>query len=115
VTSLRIAKLAPQHAVAGFDSGQPALDRYLVRHAWANQHAQAAQTYVGLADDVIIGFYTLVVGEVRCENAPERLSKGLARHAVPLMLLARLAVSRTWQGRGVGAYFGERDRSFRSS
>jgi GNAT superfamily N-acetyltransferase len=31
------------------------------------------------------------------------LKKGLARHPVPLILLARLAVSRTWQGKGVGA------------
>ena len=71
--------------------------------AWPNQQANAAQTYVGLADDVVIGFYTLVVGEVRCEEAPERLSKGLARHPLPLMLLARLAVQVGWQGRGIGA------------
>ena len=36
------------------------------------------------------------------EDAPERLSKGLARHPVPIMLLARLAVDRRWQGQGVG-------------
>lgn len=37
------------------------------------------------------------------EDAPERLTKGLARHPVPIMLLARLAVAVTWQGRGIGA------------
>ena len=36
-------------------------------------------------------------------NAPERLRKGLARHPVPVVVLARLAVDRRWQGRGVGA------------
>jgi GNAT superfamily N-acetyltransferase len=36
------------------------------------------------------------------EEAPERLSKGLARRPVPVMLLARLAVDRRWQGRGAG-------------
>ncbi len=66
--------------------------------------ANASQTYVGLADDdTIAGFYTLVVGEVRYEGAPERLTKGLSRHPVPVMLLARLGVSRQWQGRRVGA------------
>jgi GNAT superfamily N-acetyltransferase len=45
----------------------------------------------------------LVVGEVSYDDAPERLKKGLALHPVPLMLLARLAVSRRWQGKGVGA------------
>jgi GNAT superfamily N-acetyltransferase len=31
------------------------------------------------------------------------LRKGLARHPVPVMLLARLAVDHTWQGKGIGA------------
>jgi predicted N-acetyltransferase YhbS len=37
------------------------------------------------------------------DDAPERLTKGLARHPVPIMLLARLAVGSPWQGRGIGA------------
>jgi GNAT superfamily N-acetyltransferase len=37
------------------------------------------------------------------EGAPDRLTKGLARHPVPIMLLARLAVSSGSQGRGIGA------------
>ena len=36
------------------------------------------------------------------EEAPQRLSKGLARHPVPIMLLARMAVDRRWQRQGVG-------------
>jgi GNAT superfamily N-acetyltransferase len=36
------------------------------------------------------------------EEAPERLTKGLARHPVPVMLLARLAVDHRRQGHGVG-------------
>ena len=31
-----------------------------------------------------------------------RLRKGVARHPVPVVLLARLAVARAWQGRGLG-------------
>jgi predicted N-acetyltransferase YhbS len=34
--------------------------------------------------------------------APERLKKGLARHPVPIMLLARLAIATDWQGKGLG-------------
>ena len=102
MTALRIEKLSRLHAVDAFDCGQPVLNRFLSRFAWANQQAHAAQTYVGLADEAVAGFYTLVVGEVRCEDAPERLTKGLARHPVPLMLLARLGVGLAWQGRGIG-------------
>jgi GNAT superfamily N-acetyltransferase len=103
VTAYRIEKLRREHAIDGFDCGREALNRYLVRFALANQQANASQTYVGLADETVIGFYTLVVGEVSYEDAPERLTKGLARHPVPIMLLARLGVSTAWQGKGVGA------------
>jgi GNAT superfamily N-acetyltransferase len=103
VIAYRIEKLARHHAIDGFDCGQEALNRFLVRFALSNQLANASRTYLGLADKTVIGFYTLVVGEVSLEDAPERLTKGLARHPVPIMLLARLAVSTSWQGKGVGA------------
>lgn len=103
MTVFRVEKLTRRHAVDLFDCGEPALDRFLVRFAFPNQQANASQTYVGLADDTVIGFYTLVVGEVVHAEAPERLVKGLARHPVPIMLLARLAVARDWQGKGIGA------------
>jgi GNAT superfamily N-acetyltransferase len=103
VSSLRrIEKLRRDHPVEAFDCGRPGLNRYLARFAWQNQQAGASQTYVGLVDDAIVGFHTLVVGEVSHEGAPERLTKGLARHPVPIMLLARLAVDQRWHGRGIG-------------
>ena len=36
------------------------------------------------------------------ENAPARVIKGLARHPMPVMILARLAVDRDHQGKGLG-------------
>jgi GNAT superfamily N-acetyltransferase len=98
----RVEKLRREHDVEGFDCGREELNRYLLRYAWQNQQAGASQTYVGIADDAIVGFYTLAVGHVTHEDAPSRLSKELARHPVPIMLLARLAVDRRWHGQGVG-------------
>jgi GNAT superfamily N-acetyltransferase len=98
-----IEKLARHHAVEKFDCAQEALNRFLARFALSSQQANASQTYLGLADATVVGFYTLVVSEVAYEDAPQRLVKGLARHPVPLMLLARLAVGALWQGRGIGA------------
>ncbi len=103
MTSLTIEKIAPHHAVENFDCGHEALNRYLARFVPANQRASTAQTYLGLADSLIAGYYTLVVGEVSYGEAPGRLAKGLAQPPIPIMLLARLAVSRDWQGRGLGA------------
>ena len=105
MTVLRIEKLTRQHDLDVFDCGDDVLNRYLCRFALTSQQANAAQTYVGLADSTVVGFYTLVVGEVSYDDAPERLTKGIARHPVPVMLLARLAVHQDWQGRGLGAGF----------
>ncbi len=101
-TARRVEKLRPDHAIEGFDCGREELNRYLLRYAWSNQQAGAAQTYVGLAEDAVVGYHTLAVGHVTREEAPERLTKGLARHPAPIMLLARLAVDRRWHGQGVG-------------
>jgi GNAT superfamily N-acetyltransferase len=100
---LQIDKLHRSHNVDAFDCGQEALNRFLARYALQNQQAGASQTYVALADDAVVGYYTLVVGQVEYAAAPERLTKGLARHPVPIMLLARLAVAASWQGKGLGA------------
>jgi GNAT superfamily N-acetyltransferase len=97
----RVEKLRADRTIEGFDCGREELNRYLLRYAWQNQQAGAAQTYVGLAGDSVIGYHTLAVGQVSREEAPERLTKGLARHPVPVMLLARLAVDKRWHGRGV--------------
>ena len=98
----RVEKLRSDHKLEGFDCGRDELNRYLLRYAWANQQAGASQTYLGLVGHAVVGYHTLAVGQVSREEAPERLTKGLARHPVPIMLLARLAVDHRWQGQGVG-------------
>ena len=100
---LRIEKLGPAHSLDGFDCGREELNRFLTRFAVANQQAGAARTYVAVSGQSVVGYYSLAVGEVAYDDAPDRLKKGLARHPVPIMLLARLAVGVAWQGRGLGA------------
>jgi GNAT superfamily N-acetyltransferase len=99
----QITKLAKSHSVDAFDCGAEPLDTYLKRHALGNQSAGAAQTYVAVTRERVVGYYSLSAASVEYGDAPERLRKGLARHPVPVMLLARLAVDRSWQGRGLGA------------
>ena len=100
---LRIEKLQRGHNLDPFDCGREPLNRFLIRYAFQNQQAGASQTYIALADDEVAGYYTLVVGQVENRDAPERLTKGLARHSLPIMLLARLAVATPWQNQGFGS------------
>ena len=99
----RIEKLQPHHAVEAFDCGQEALNRFLQKHALQNQRSGGSQTYVGLVNEAVIGYYALAVGSVEQDHAPERVKKGLAKHSIPIMLLARLAIDLNWQKQGVGA------------
>ena len=103
MSSLRIEKLQRIHAIDTFDCGREALNLFLIRYAFQNQQTEASQTYLALSDEELVGYYTLVVGQVEYNDAPERLTKSLARHPVPIMLLARLAVATSWQGKGIGA------------
>mgnify|MGYP000444417485 CR=1 FL=1 len=103
-SDVEITKLSAFHSTVGFDCGSEALNRYLDRHALLNTKAGTAHTYVAAsAEGVVLGYYSLTVGSVEHAAAPARVTKGLAHHLVPVMLLARLAVDETWHGRGLGA------------
>jgi GNAT superfamily N-acetyltransferase len=97
-----VRKLAAADRVDAFDCGQAALNNFLQRYALINQKANSAQTYVCVKGDEVVGFYSLAVGSVAPETAPSRVVKGLARHAVPVMILARLAVDREHQRMALG-------------
>ena len=99
----RVRKLDPADAVSSFDCSHPVLNQFLQRYALVNQKANSAQTYVCCRGAEVVGFYSLAVGSVEPEAAPARIRKGLARHPVPVMILARLAVDRKHQGVGLGA------------
>jgi GNAT superfamily N-acetyltransferase len=101
--SLHIEKLHRTHNVEQFTCGQPELDRFLVRHALQAQQSNSSQTYVAVNGDEVAGFYTIVAGEVQHAQAPERVVKGMSRHPIPLLVLARLAVHINAQGRGIGS------------
>jgi GNAT superfamily N-acetyltransferase len=101
--SLHIEKLHRTHNLEQFTCGQTELDRFLIRHALQAQQSNSSQTYVAMSGDEVAGFYTIVAGEVQHAQAPERVAKGMSRHPIPLLVLARLAVHINAQGRGIGS------------
>ncbi len=97
-----VRKLAATDQTDVFDCGQAALNQFLQRYAFVNQKANSAQTYVCCQGNVVVGFYSLAVGSVDPEATPSTVMKGLARHPVPVMILARLAVDKEHQRKGLG-------------
>ena len=97
-----VRKLTAADRVDEFDCAQPALNQFLQRYALVNQKASSAQTYVCCQADRVVGFYSLAAGSADPESVPPRVMKGLARHPVPVLILARLAVDQNHQGKGLG-------------
>jgi GNAT superfamily N-acetyltransferase len=96
--------LGAHHQVAAFDCGAPALNDFLSRHALGSHLSGSAKTFVATTDShVVVGYYSLAASQIIYADAPPRLQKGAPRHPVPVVLLARLAVDRAWQGQGLGA------------
>ena len=98
-----IEKLTPAHAVEDFDCGSAPLNQFLQSFALINQYAGSSATYLAMVGTAVAGYHSLTVGAASYEDTPERLSKGMPRHPIPVMVIARLAVARRFQGRGLGA------------
>lgn len=96
------APLAPEHRLEGFDCGNPSLNDWLLRHARQAQGSGSARTFVVTDDERLAGYFSLTVGQVDTLDAPDRVRKGMGQYPVPVVILARLAVARSDQGRGIG-------------
>jgi GNAT superfamily N-acetyltransferase len=90
------------HSLASFDCGKLPLNEWLSRHAWQAQAAGSAKTFVSADGKRVAGYFSLAVGQIDFLEAPERVRQGMGRHPIPVVVLARLAVSLADQGKGIG-------------
>jgi predicted N-acetyltransferase YhbS len=93
------------HRVNGFDCGVGSLDLWIARHARAAAGAGSAKTYVvtDAEQDRVVGYHALTVASIDPADATSRARRGVARHQMPAVLLARLAVDVSVQRKGIGA------------
>lgn len=99
---LRLERLDAHHDLSTFDSGNDELDGWLQRHALAAQQMDSARTFVLTKQNRVVGYFSLTMGSVLRHDAPPKLVRGLPAYPVGMVLLARLAVCRPEQGRGLG-------------
>jgi GNAT superfamily N-acetyltransferase len=97
-----ITPLAAHHDRTDFDCGEAPLNEFLRRFARQQADRDFSRTYVAAEGESprILGFYALSGGAVDFKNLPPTLR--LPRYPVPVARLARLAVDRRQQGRGLG-------------
>ena len=93
--------LTRQHEIAGFDCGNAVLTDWLRERAIENQEQGATRTFVVCGDMRVAGCYALALGQVSRSGAPGNITRGMP-DPIPMMILARLAIDRSHQGRGLG-------------
>nr|WP_234937372.1 GNAT family N-acetyltransferase [Rhizobium herbae] len=97
------ALLSSDHRIDEFDSGKPMLDGFLKEVALYNQQHGYTRTFViADTDQKVVGYYSLCAGMMSRDHMPRRMKGHPSPKEIPLALLARLAVSRSHQGRGIG-------------
>ncbi|MEG6551630.1 GNAT family N-acetyltransferase, partial [Desulfocurvibacter africanus] len=97
--------IARTHDREAFDCGETALNDFLRQHARKSHQQGGAKTFLAIDDRdgrTILGYYSVSPASIAYERTPELVKRGLARHDVLVFRLARLAVDRSVQGRGLG-------------
>jgi GNAT superfamily N-acetyltransferase len=93
--------LAQHHSTVSFDCGDSSLDHWLQQRALANQQSGATRTFVVCnGHAAVMAYVALASGAVAVASAPGRFRCNMP-DPIPVMVLARLAVCSTVQGRGI--------------
>jgi hypothetical protein len=100
----RIERLGRGHVREGFDCGKPPLNDFLRALVGQYEKRNLGRTYIAHqeGDPRALGYYTLASGAIEPKSLPAGLAKRLPRHAVSVVLLARLTIDRSVHGRGLG-------------
>lgn len=98
--------LSGDHRINGFECGVGSLDVWLVKHARSAAGAGSAQTYVvtDAEQERVVGYHALTVASIEHAEATARARRAMPQYPIPAVLLARLAVDRSVQKKGIGAF-----------
>lgn len=101
-----VEPLGKQHDRTAFDCGQTVLNDWLQQRAGQFGRRDLSRTFVAVASGTtrVLGYYALANHRVAYEALPADQAQGLPRIDVPVVLLGRLAVDRSVQGQGLGAF-----------
>jgi predicted N-acetyltransferase YhbS len=93
--------LTDRHDLSRFACGHPGLDEWLLRRALGNQANGASRCFVVCRGDRVVGYYALSAASISVSDAPGQLRRNMP-DPMPTVLIGRLAVDRSEQGRGLG-------------
>jgi hypothetical protein len=93
--------LRADHDLTGFDCGEPSLNDWLSRRALKNEN-RFSRTYVVCDDNRVVAYFCISAGSIDRAAAPVKLRRN-APDTIPVSVIGRLAVTREYADRGLGA------------
>jgi len=93
--------ISPHHLLDMLSSGEPELDHWLKQRALKNHLNNASKTFVVHQNLQVIGYYCLATGSITTHEAPGKIKRNMP-NPIPVMVLGRLAIDESWQGKGLG-------------
>lgn len=93
--------LGAHHDAEAFGSGVESLDAWLKRRALKNQLTGASRTFVVCEGRRVMAYYALASSAIAVQEASGRFRRNMP-DPIPVVVLGRLAVDRSIQGKGVG-------------
>lgn len=95
--------LAQIHDLSAFDCGEPVLNEWLKRRAFANQVTGASRIFVVVGErNQILAYCALAAGAIAHTEAVNSVRRNMP-DPIPVMVLGRLAVDRSCQGQQRGS------------
>jgi GNAT superfamily N-acetyltransferase len=93
--------LTKYHQLGDFCCGVVTLDDWLKKRAYPNQISGASRTYVVTDGERVAGYYSLASGALALADAPCSIRRNMP-DPVPVGILGRLAIDRSFHGKGLG-------------
>ncbi len=93
--------LTNSHSITDFSCGIASLDDWLKLRALDNQNTGATRTFVTCINNRVVGYYALASGAISLQSALGKFRRNMP-NPIPVVILARLALDRSYQGQGLG-------------
>ena len=98
-------KDVPKAKLKKFDCGTEVLNEFLSRYSFKNDILGIGKTFVAFnKNEDVVGYFTLAAAQVLFEDIPDNYRAKLPRYPIPALRIARLAVGKNLQGKGIGKW-----------
>lgn len=98
-------KDVPKSKLKKFDCGTEVLNEFLSCYSLKNDTLGIGRTFVAFNEkDEIVGYFTLATAQVVYDEIPDEYRCKLPKYPIPSLRIARLAVGKSLQGKGIGKW-----------